>query len=175
MRYRVPIILLLVGLSILACRHRLKPKMYQIKDGREMLMTSDESYFHKNLRLLLDSTAMVPVDYTVLVTSQTLIDTNRTYVTGYVISFDNKYTYRLYVELPSELQNDSLDIADKSVSRLTGQYDLANDLRTYICREGFILIDSVKGRSFHAVLSGLYVNAEHDTLQFHGNLKARLR
>ncbi|MBN2227570.1 MAG: hypothetical protein JW763_09410 [candidate division Zixibacteria bacterium] len=175
MKYRKAIIFLLIGLSILSCRHRLKPKMYQIIDGQQMLMTSNDSYFHKNLHLLLDSAKVIPGDYTVLITSHTLVDTGRTYIAGNVISFDDKYTYRLFVELPSELRTDSLNIADKSVGRLTGQYDLSNEQRTYICREGFILIDSVKNTGFHAVLSGLYVNPDHDTLQFRGNLKARLR
>jgi len=175
MKYRLPVIILLTCLSIIACRHRLKPKMYQINEGREVLMTTNESYYYKNLHLLLDSATMIPGENIVLVASHTLDDTGRTYITGNVISFDEKNTYRLYVELPAQLQRDSLDIAGKSVCRLAGKYDLANEMRTYICRKGFALIDSVRTKWFYAALSGFYVNAVNDTLQFRGDLKVRLQ
>jgi hypothetical protein len=111
----------------------------------------------------------------VLVTDQSSKDPGGEEIGTGLIKVVRETTYRIYVALPEDIVEDSINITDQSICRVIGLYDLEDDLKHYVCDEGYVKIDSVKSSRFHAYLSGRYYNTRRDSLIFEGDLSVKRR
>jgi len=89
-----------------------------------------------------------------------------------IFEFTPDLEYRLYIDLPVELEVDSLDIAGKSICFIVGQYELRDYLKTFRCGEGYLAIDSIKKQKLFTRLNGIYYNSAGDSLLFRGKITA---
>ncbi|UCD17217.1 MAG: hypothetical protein JSV44_12320 [Candidatus Zixiibacteriota bacterium] len=174
MKHRTVAVTTIILLTLIACGHRLKPKLYQVHDNRGILLKNIDSYYLDGFRLSrnLDSAAIIKGNGNILVANYIGPDSGQIFIAAKVISVDQTVKYRLYVELPSAIKQDSIDIEDKSICHIIGRYDLEERLRQYECCLGYLLVDSVKKSSFYGILAATYVNPMNDTLKFKGDLKA---
>ena len=60
----------------------------------------------------------------VLITSQILESPDQDEIKTGLIKSVGRIEYRVYLELPEDIKIDSLDISNKSICRIIGQYEL---------------------------------------------------
>jgi len=176
MRYLLSIAIIIL-LAFNACQNKFLPKLYHVESGSEQLLELENCYFLNGYRLAEKplSSMVQPGNGLVLITNQSRIDSGMVNVKSGWVTVDAQIRYQIAVQLPENLKKDSLDIAGNSTCLLVGKYDLPDSLKLYYCRQGYILIDSVKSSRFTAVLDGTYISITRDTLRFKGALKARRR
>ncbi len=175
MKLRTILTVLIILTFFSACRHRLRPQLYQIENNSRIRLEQSDCYYSTGFRLSdkPDSIAFIPGVGNLLITNQTLTDTAQVYFPAGIMSVDKKITYRIYIDLPEKLTQDSLDITDRSICHIIGQYELDEKLKMYYCRRGYLLIDSLKRSGFYGILSAQYQNRQGDTLVFEGNMKVK--
>ena len=174
MKIKTTIIAALFMLALISCRSRLQPTLYEILDSGKRELVRNDTYYQTGFELNDDyaRSAVRPGSGIVMVTSQSAKNTEKDEVSTGLIKAVGEIEYRLYVYLPFINQDDSLDISGKSICRLIGFYEIADSLKHFSCREGFIKVDSVKSSRFNAFLSGKFFNRHNDSLLFEGFLKA---
>ena len=177
MRNKTIIIVVLALLVAVSCNNRLRPILYEINGENHMSLSHNETYYQigRELNHRYDQRPLRDGDRIVLTTIQSAVDSEKSELSTGLITAVGEIEYRLYTAFPFINEGDSLDIADNSICRLIGLYEIADSLKHYECREGFIKIDSVKSSRFHAYLSGKYFNRNNDSLLFEGDLKVGLR
>jgi hypothetical protein len=158
-----------------SCRNRLQPQLYYLEQDSRVKLTKSDCYYVEGMQLSNspDSMDMISGAGNLLITNQDFYDSSQVYFPGAILSVDRKLTYRIFINLPAQLSHDSLDIADHSVCRIIGLYELDDAIKMYHCREGYLLIDSVRRSSFYGDLSAVYFNNQGDSLKFTGDMKVR--
>lgn len=174
MRYRFLISLALL-LTLAACQNKFLPRLFRVDKGIQSRLQLEESYFLKGYKISDNplSSLYQKGEGLLLVTTQSQTDSSMLNLKSGFVTVDAQIKYRIAVELPSDLQADSIDISNRSVCQLLGLYHLPDSLKLYRCHSGYILVDSVKSSQFTAVLEASFVNQSEDTLQFSGSLKAK--
>jgi len=177
MRLGTVLLLLIILTLVSSCRNRLKPQLYYIEHDSQFKLTQSNCYFIDKMQFSRnhDSTDIVPGQGNLLITNQDFYDTSRVYFPGDILSVDQKLTYRIFINLPAEIKPDSLDINGQSICKIIGLYELDDAINMYQCRNGYLLIDSVKRSSFFGELSAVYNNNQGDSLKFTGNMKVKLK
>ena len=156
----------------ISCRSRLKPVVYEIRGESRHQLSTRNSYYMENYRLV-DTTAGNPLKAgsgNLLVAELIIAPPDRKEISTGLIKAVGEMEYRVYIALPAEISPDSLDIAGQSVCRIIGLYELTDSLTHYVCAEGYLKIDTVKSSRFHAILSGKYHNVMDDSLRIDGDL-----
>lgn len=175
MNARSAFIVLLVFMLLASCGQRLGPVLYQIRGEARQGLIPESSYSRDGFTLTdtYDANPLRPGRGKILVTNQIATDIDRADINIGLIKAVGEICYRIYVILPEEIVKDSLGIADRSICRIIGMYELADSLRHYVCRDGYLKIDTVKSSRFHAWFSGSYYNVNNDSLIFNGDLNVK--
>lgn len=167
------VILVLVS----SCRHRLRPILYKVEGGDRLTLDLENCYYMDGFTLssVFRANPLTPGRGKVLVTNHSIKDPGREEIRIGLIKAVGEIMYRIYVALPEDIAEDSINIAGKSVCYIIGLYDLDDNIKHYLCNEGYLKIDSVRSSRFHAFLSGKYYNIEKDSLIFEGDLNVKRR
>lgn len=164
----------LVAFSI-SCRTRLRPKLYIINETLKQPLDLKQSYYLNNfsLKTTPGGSPLVSGSANVLVSNQSMTNPGDDIIETGLIKAVKEISYRLYVELPADIKVDSLNIMDKSICRIIGNYEVENQIKHYVCREGYLAIDTVKSSRFFARMYGKYFNSANDSLIFEGTLNVK--
>jgi hypothetical protein len=174
--WRGPIIAATVLMAMsCGCRQRLAPVLYRVDGGEEQRLDPVESYYLEGYSL-----TPLPTDYPfetgegkVLVTIHRGIDPGLAGVKAGILTAPGELTYRIYIALPNQIAESTFEIEEKSYCRIVGMYERDDKFKNFVCREGYLRIDTLGASKFSAFLSGKYFNIINDSLVFEGFLKAR--
>jgi len=195
-------ILLSIFLSFIilaSCQSRYRPRFYLIQESVQRELTLDDSYYLEGYKISprpLEN-LIVPGAGTVLVTNQKSVRPDKKEIPAGLMTVQGEMIYRIVIALPARQKpdlpkipvKDSLDLADNSLCKLIGRYELPDSLNLYYCREGYLKIDLVPSKAgfenksssfrsvtrpdFQAFLWGRYFNIKNDSLQFSGELRVK--
>jgi hypothetical protein len=167
----------MLALAVIACHPKYRIDFYKIEGPEKRLLSNEDSYFLNGFRISpnpLENQVAAGAGK-VLVTNQSMPDPEQMRIKSGIITTEGKLNYRIYVQLPESIKKDSLNISGNSICQLVGRFNIDDTLKIYNCREGYILIDSVKSSRFFAILSGKYYNQSNDSLIFSGAVKVHRR
>ena len=91
-----------------------------------------------------------------------------------LLKFDEYFRCLIYVQLPLELQIDTLELPDISFVQVQGKYDLPAEHKLFLARSGMMIVDSLVKKDMYATLDGVYVTTTDDTLSFGGQFKVKV-
>jgi len=174
-KFKTLFIAVCIFVLVLSCRSRLKPKIYQINEESRCLLDYVDSYYMDGFNLLI-SPKTDPLSLgtgKILITNQGGLNPDQEEIKTGLIMAVGEINYRIYVDLPPIITTGRMDLKNKSVCRIIGLYKLDDRIKHYVCREGFLKIDTVKSSRFHAQLYGKYFNYKSDSLIFEGNLNVK--
>lgn len=177
MKTKLIIIAVLIFILAVSCQTRLKSVMYEINGENRSALNHAETYYQVgyDLNPKAPGNPLMDGDNIVLVSRQNAPHPEKSEIQTGLIRSTGEIEYRLYVPIPFINTGDSLDISGKSFCRLIGLFNKADDLKQYECREGYIIIDTVKSSRFTSILSGKFYNPENDSLILEGRLNAVLK
>ncbi len=158
-----------------ACRSRYSAVTYNVV-GEERIPLETESSYYLTGFILKDEPGIDPMlrgKGIVMVSRQLGPDPNQEFLETGLITAMSEIEYRIYTKLPDQLKADSIDITGESICRIIGHFELDDNFRHYKCREGYLIIDSVKSNQFFAHWRGRFFNIRSDSLIFEGNLDVR--
>jgi hypothetical protein len=175
MRIRTIVIFLFSILIISSCQSKYHLHFYKIDEQSRQELVPENCSYLANYRIAspLTSTIIAPGRGNLLITNQSGIDPRQKELTVDFFKTESKINYRLYANLPEIIQKDSLNMAGNSICWIIGNYDLPDSLKIYQCREGYLLIDSVKSQKFFAALHAKYFNISGDSLIFFGAMRPK--
>ncbi|PKK82238.1 MAG: hypothetical protein CVT49_14790 [candidate division Zixibacteria bacterium HGW-Zixibacteria-1] len=174
MKTRIIIIAVLILAVAISCRTRLKPILFELDGENRVTLNQKETWYQVGYDLYNTATGnpLVKGDGIILVSSQYARHPERNEIQTGLFKSAGEIEYRLFIPLLFINEGDSLDIGGKSVCRLIGLYEMADSLKHYDCRQGYLKIDTVKSSRFSAYMSGKYFNSENDSLVLEGRLNA---
>jgi hypothetical protein len=175
MKIKLALCFLLILLSCPACRQYGNLRFYVTRGESRQLSKPEGSYYLENYVISSrpQDNLLALGDGKVLITNQSVPDPEQKELQAGWILTQGSLTYRIAATLPQTIVRDSLNLAGRSICQIIGQFNLPDSLRIYNCREGYLLVDSVKSSKFFAILSGKYYNVNNDSLIFSGQLKVK--
>jgi hypothetical protein len=172
MKTKAKLFLIVSVFVLTGCQSRLAQNIYEIRFESKVPLKTERSYYLSNaiLKDRPDSEPIAAGKGNILVAHLKAPEPKRDeYNLGFMKAVA-EIEYRIFAEIPSPIMAESLNIADKSICRLIGLFDLNDNLKRYYCRDGYLLIDSVKSSKFYARIHGAYYNFQNDSLVIDGNL-----
>jgi len=177
MKTKLIIIILATLATVQFCGNRLRPKLYLVESEERRPLNHIETYYMDNYELVFDGRhdPMATGEGQVLVSRHRGVLSGAEDIQAGILTTTSEMEYRLYVELPPDLEPGRYDIEGKSVCRQMGLYELPDSLWMYYCRYGQLVIDTVKGTRFTAELAAAYFNLAEDSVVFNGRLEGGRR
>ncbi|MEW5924983.1 MAG: hypothetical protein AB1746_13445 [Candidatus Zixiibacteriota bacterium] len=174
MKTKIIIIAVLVFVLAISCRTRLGSVLYEIDGENQTALSQKETYYQVGFDLDKSSLVnpLINGKKIVLISRQNAAHPEKSEIATGLITSTGEIEYRVYVPIPFINEGESLNVSGKSFCRLIGLFDIADSLKHYECREGYIKIDTVKPSRFVSYLSGKYYNRENDSLILEGHLNA---
>jgi hypothetical protein len=177
MRAKSIIFLSLILLFATGCHPKYYTHFFRTDEGINRELMAEESYYVEGFRISEQplENLIVPGSGNVLVTNQSMAVPGAKELMTEFLTVKERMTFRLAADIPGEIKKDSLNIKDQSICQIIGLFNLPDSLRLYRCREGYLLIDSVKSSKFFATISARYFNINSDSLSFSGSLWIKKR
>lgn len=91
-----------------------------------------------------------------------------------LLSFDEFLRIRLFVELPENLSQASIELKGHSFVQLLGRYALRPEEKIFLPSSGTMAIDSVVKNRLFATIKGDFANSGGTPLHFDGQFRAKI-
>jgi hypothetical protein len=175
MYLKIAVMFLLALTLLAACQSKYALHFYRIENHSRQELKSQDCYYVPNYRISSSPKTMnlAPGQGNLLIVNQSGVNPKQKDLKVDFFSTEGRLTYNTYVNLPVVIKKDSVNMDENSVCWMTGDYEVADSLRMYQCREGYLLIDSVKSSKFFLTMKAKFVNIIGDSLVFSGDMRPK--
>ncbi len=92
-----------------------------------------------------------------------------------LLSFDEYWKARLYLQLPEQLESQKLNLKDNSFFILLGQYQIPKDEKIFLPQSGSLTIDSLASNRLFISIDGIFKNPSQITYNLNGKFKLKVK
>ncbi len=91
-----------------------------------------------------------------------------------VLTFDEYFRSRLYLQLPEPLTTDTIKLRGNSFVHLLGRYDWKPSDKIFMPINGMLVIDSINNKNFFGSINGRFENSSKYPFEFSGKFKVKI-